>query len=160
MWGKELPCQFQPKLPHSPYLADTISANETNSLTSLCISPLSNEDSSSDSMTQCNLVSERKKTPHGQVALNNVQFDNKVPLTVIESGVTHEWLVTSNFHPFHQHTFPFQIQRDVVDGWLGQRGDWRDTLGAAGSFVLRSNYLDFLEGKLVTHCHFVVCVYL
>ena len=48
------------------------------------------------------------------------------------TGRTHEWTVTTNWHPFHHHTWPFQLQSDVSDGWIAKAGDWRDTVGAPG----------------------------
>eukprot|EP01084_Bolivina_argentea_P155225 270512_1 len=76
-------------------------------------------------------------------------------ISTIATNTTHEWLITSNFHPFHQHIWPFQLQRQVSNGWIAQKGDWRDTVGAAGSFTARSNFLDYYTGKLIMHCHFM-----
>jgi len=129
-----------------------------------------------DDMTQCNLVFERTGFPFGQVAMNNVQFNPSTFLNQVcfstenDSSTAHEWLVTSNFHPFHHHTWPFQLQHDVLNGRFAKRGDWRDTMGAPFSIIMRSNYLDtfyigatdpypddnsFSWQKLVMHCHFV-----
>ena len=69
------------------------------------------------------------KGGNAQVSVNHIQFTSAVPLMNIAVERTHEWLVTSNFHQFHQHTWPYQLQNNVVDGWLAQVGDWRDVMG-------------------------------
>eukprot|EP01084_Bolivina_argentea_P106786 191010_1 len=128
-------------------------------------------------MTQCNIVHGRGSYPSGagpksQVAMNQVQFSHEYQLSKVcvgdpdqETFPTHEWSVTSNFHPFHHHTFPFQLQRNVTLGFIAMKGDWRDTVGAAGTFRMRSNYQTndfglvdgkkFQESKLIMHCHYV-----
>ena len=117
-----------------------------------------------------------------QLSVNHFLFSHTTPLQRIATNTTHEWLVTSNFHQFHQHIWPFQLQTRVVNGWLGQIGDWRDVVGkrlifslqpskekktlsnllyflfagAPSSFVARSNLVGgFYSGKLIQHCHFV-----
>ena len=47
------------------------------------------------------------------------------------------------------------VQRDVTNGWLAQRGDWRDTLGVSQSALARVNYVDYTNTQLIVHCHFV-----
>ena len=37
------------------------------------------------------------------------------------NNTSHEWLVTSNFHPFHHHTWPFQLQNNILTGWFGEK---------------------------------------
>jgi len=128
-----------------------------------------------DTMTQCNLVFERLKfgAQRQRVAMNNVGFSSDEFLNEVcfsienDTSTAHEWLVTTNFHPFHHHTWPFQLQHDVLNGRFATKGDWRDTIGAAGSILVRSNYLDTFYvdtvnpypetdwQKLVMHCHFV-----
>ena len=108
-------------------------------------------------MSHCNSVLQRKipNQLFNRVSFNGITYSDDRAMFILGTNRTHEFLVTSNFHPFHQHTWPFQVQRDVVQGWLAQSGDWRDTLGASGSFLARSNLLTFSTGKLVQHCHFV-----
>ena len=43
---------------------------------------------------------------------------------------------------------------------LQRDGDWRDSVGAAGSFIMRSNYYvddfeNFDGSRLIMHCHYV-----
>eukprot|EP01084_Bolivina_argentea_P251691 422223_1 len=127
-----------------------------------------------DEMSQCNIVHGRiaypagggppGKNPHNQVGMNQVQFHKNITLAKVCTGndIPHEWMVTSNFHPFHHHTWPFQLQRDITDGWIAKEGDWRDTVGAEGTFRMRSNYYtaDFrdyntISPRLIMHCHYV-----
>mmetsp|Transcript_26700 Transcript_26700/g.43696 ORF Transcript_26700/g.43696 Transcript_26700/m.43696 type:complete len:984 (-) Transcript_26700:35-2986(-) len=124
--------------------------------------------------SQCNIMLERQKftsSGNGAVAVNNIQFtDNKYLMEVCVGGndtsQVHEWTVTTNYHPFHHHTWPFQLQDDVADGWIARKGDWRDTMGASGTFRIRANYYvdEALQWDrspsaapvaLITHCHYV-----
>eukprot|EP01084_Bolivina_argentea_P060874 111206_1 len=128
-----------------------------------------------DQLTQCNLVLERLRFPpnnnnRSQVAVNNIQFNGELDLMNIcvgkdDSNAVHEWTVTTNYHPFHHHTWPFQLQSNVTFGWIARKGDWRDTMGASGTFRMRANYVvnDQLQWdpdpeapvSLITHCHYV-----
>ena len=113
-----LPCSFIP-YEYSPYLVDT--QDETYpELTSFCTTGRP----SGDKMTQCNIVLQKQipGNAHGvQVSVNHIKFEGDIPLLNIEVDYVHEWLVTSNFHQFHQHIWPFQMQNSVVDGWLAQQ---------------------------------------
>eukprot|EP01084_Bolivina_argentea_P251692 422224_1 len=169
----------------TPYLTDT--TGDDVEADSFCAS------GDFENMNQCNIVHGRTKYPSGfcgkffnastilgpmkykkgavcgQVAMNQVQFHSTKKLSKVCTGNqthyrTHEWMVTSNFHPFHHHTWPFQVQRNVTRGFLAVTGDWRDTLGAAGTFRARSNYqiddfsydgYNFTNGELIMHCHYV-----
>ena len=75
------------------------------------------------------------------VAINQQLFSSTTQLASVCTGndQVHEWMVTSNFHPFHHHTWPFQLQRDITDGWIAMKGDWRDTVGASGMCTLYPN---------------------
>ena len=150
----ELPCTPQPYLPHSPYLKSTLDT-EYPDVTSNCSS-----NHSVDDLSQCSMVFRRnevfaKDVDDSQVSINGIEFDTDAGMFNIPSNVTYEWLITSNFHPMHHHTWPYQVQLDLGGGWIAQAGDWRDTLGAPGSYRVRTNMYDYLEGKLVMHCHFV-----
>ena len=84
-------------------------------------------------MSQCNMVHGRKSYPApNRVSMNQIAFDHTKSFAKICTGVTREWTVTTNWHPFHHHTWPFQLQTDVSEGWIGLKGDWRDTVGAPG----------------------------
>ena len=79
--------------------------------------------------SQCNIVFQRiipgrdSKSPSAQVSVNHIRFNGTRALMNIVTNTTHEWLITSNFHQFHQHIWPYQIQSEgIVDGWLGQKG--------------------------------------
>ena len=163
--GSGLPCHFVPYLPWSPYLAPTENLTYPD-VTSSCQTVHNNNP---DKMTQCNIVLGHTVSGGAgafPVSVNHIVFEATKPLLNISTNITHEWLVTSNFHEFHQHIWPFQLQTDVVDGWLAKTGEWRDTVGAPGSYIARSNffgvdetgteyYSDFFRGKLIQHCHFV-----
>ena len=151
-WGApELPCTPQPYLPHSPYLTSTLD-KEYPDVTSNCSS-----NHSANELSQCSMVFRRNKVfQFSEVSINGIEFNTSRGMFKIPSGVTYEWLITSNFHPMHHHTWPYQVQLDLgKDGWIAHAGDWRDTLGAPGSYRVRTNMYDYLEGKLVMHCHFV-----
>ena len=126
--GSGLPCQFVPYLPWSPYLAPTENLTYPD-VTSAC-QTVHNDDT--DKMTQCNIVLGHT-TPGGvgpfHVSVNHIVFEATKPLLNISTNITHEWLVTSNFHEFHQHIWPFQLQTDVVDGWLAKTGNGEILLG-------------------------------
>eukprot|EP01084_Bolivina_argentea_P251699 422240_1 len=147
-----------------------------------------------DEMNQCNVVLGRhgfpKRTsgrrPGGAagngVSFNNIRFEsygihnsNHRPggadqaNICVGDGVVHEWTITTNFHPYHHHTWPFQVQHDIgPGGWIAKAGDWRDIMGAAGTFRMRVNYVtndnisletaplypDVLVSQIM-HCHFV-----
>ena len=56
-------------------------------------------------------------------------------------------------HPMHNHINPFQLMHNVGDeGFMAMKGDWRDTLGYAGTFTFRIITLDFI-GRNIMHCH-------
>ena len=150
-WNSDsLPCEFVP-YEYAPYLKDTTNAT---GVTSAC-KTVHGPDVGANGINQCNLVLQAGTITGGKVTVNHIPFSSSQPLLNISTGTVHEWLVTSNFHQFHHHTWPFQMQRNVSDGWLAQRGDWRDVVGAPGSFTARVNLVLFNSGKLVTHCHFV-----
>eukprot|EP01084_Bolivina_argentea_P251693 422225_1 len=143
----------------TPYLFDTLST-ATNSF---CAS------ASGDyykNMTQCNVVQGRERYPAGKPkfqsleAINQFTFNSSNYLAKICSDDTHEWLITNNFHPIHQHTFPFQLQENITNGWMALIGDWRDTVGGTGTFRIKSNlftkdFEQFTAGSLIMHCHYV-----
>ena len=155
-----IPCEFVP-YHYSPYLSETRSETYPT-VTSNCVTERPEE----DDMTQCNIVFQRvfpwvwnsnsNLSNITQLSVNHIKFDPDLPLLNISVGNVHEWLITSNFHQFHQHIWPYQMQSNVIDGWLAKDGDFRDTVGAPGSFVVRSNLVGgFDKGKLIHHCHSV-----
>ena len=121
--NNELQCTSTP-YEFSPYLNDT--TNDFYNLTGVNPTSRCLSDYHASVMSQCSVVLERERANlGGAVAFNGHRFSEEKAMFIISTNVTHEFLFTSNFHPFHQHTWPFQLQRDIVDGWLAQRGDWR-----------------------------------
>ena len=103
---------------YSPYLKDTRNLSYPN-VTGLC----RQGGYSTDTMDQCSSVLQRAVANQfgTQVAFNGKIFSDTKAIFTVPHNTTFEFLITSNFHPFHQHTWPFQIQRNIVGGWLGQQ---------------------------------------
>ena len=101
-------------------------------------------------VSQCNIVFQRLFPGNRtQVAVNHIQFNSTVPLMNISVDTVHEWAVTSNFHQFHQHTWPYQVQVNVVEGWLAQAGDWHDTLGKTTNYKYQNYFFRNYNNKYI-----------
>ena len=44
------------------------------------------------------------------------------------------------------------MENVLDEGFVGMKGDWRDTFGFAGTFRFRIITLDFI-GRIIMHCH-------
>ena len=98
--------------------------------------------------------------------------------TNTQLGTVQQWFIAGiNFHPFHQHVFPFQLAAEIADstGFFAT-GDWHDTIYGRivtspladsgqeslfpevsmdeGSIVVRYQVANF-GGKTIIHCHFL-----
>ena len=91
----QLQCDPQP-YSTSNYLADTQNLLYPN-VSSQCMSEYE-----ASEMSRCNVVLQRKLVINEQVSFNGIQFSHDTAMFVIGTNKTHEFLVTSNFHPFHQ----------------------------------------------------------
>ena len=116
MGGSGLPCEFVP-YDWSPYLAPTENLTYPD-VTAACQTV---HNHAFNQMTECNIVLGHEIPGGGkQVTVNHIGFSATEPLLNLATDVTHEWMITSNFHEFHQHIWPYQLQTDVVQGWLAQ----------------------------------------
>lgn len=94
-----------------------------------------------------------------QFVLNGKEFNHSDPNAGTE-GKFHTGQMVSfdlagtDFHPFHQHVFPFQIQdvsqTDYPDFF--QNGDWHDTLANPKNPKVRVQLTEF-TGNIIVHCH-------
>ena len=94
---------------------------------------------------------------------NGVNFvgpDQNGALFDISYATIYEFYILSDGHPFHIHVNPFQVQQDLLSGYIAKRGDWMDTLGyrelsdVKTDYAIRMNTQDFV-GNVVVHCYFL-----
>ncbi|ETO10109.1 Multicopper oxidase family [Reticulomyxa filosa] len=96
--------------------------------------------------------------------LNGQYFRHDVSLATLEFNKTYQMDIGFFPHPFHHHINPFQFAKDLVFGFLGQKGEWRDVVSTSlcnisnstevSSAVVRVRTRDF-KGNVVMHCHYL-----
>jgi FtsP/CotA-like multicopper oxidase with cupredoxin domain len=96
--------------------------------------------------------------------INALEFEAHTPMIELnlvknitdperETSGIYEFEIRSGGHPFHQHTFHFQLRFDAGDGLVGRAGDYRDTVGG-GLFRMRFDARNFHDDqRLFLHCH-------
>ena len=74
-------------------------------------------------------------------------------LTYLIQGRVYEFTLKSDRHVHHQHVQPFQLV-DSIDnlGFIGQSGDFFDTIGFPSETQVRMYFVDF-SGYMMIHCH-------
>jgi len=105
--------------------------------------------------------------PYKRFTINDKLLDG-VPLRNVKLGQIEEWVIvnekitlfnestpTTKNHPFHLHTYPFQIiSVSGGDGIDYSVGDWRDTITVPtpGQVTIRFKPLEH-TGIILAHCH-------
>ncbi|NUM52638.1 MAG: multicopper oxidase family protein [Candidatus Hydrogenedentes bacterium] len=88
-------------------------------------------------------------------AINGQLFDPERIDETIPLGAVEEWIVTSatsHEHPFHLHTFPFQVTQ--ISGNPVKPKRWQDTVIVPGFGIVRIRIrFNDIVGKSVFHCH-------
>ena len=92
--------------------------------------------------------------------INGIRFRPSTnAMYLLSLNTIYNFYINSDGHPVHFHVFPFQVQEDLLNGYIAQSGDWVDTLGYndlsgdRSGFYVRMNIKDF-TGNVVVHCHF------
>jgi len=86
--------------------------------------------------------------------INNQSFRDSRYLARMLANETYQFNVNFQFHPFHHHINPYQIQDNLTYGFIAQKGEWRDVVSNIGSYSVRTRTRDF-TGKVIMHCHFL-----
>eukprot|EP01084_Bolivina_argentea_P203144 347005_1 len=87
-------------------------------------------------------------------SINFKKFSMYEPLMYVLPNAIYEFKNSAKGpHPLHNHVNPLQLMENLgPEGFVVQKGDWRDTIGFAGTFTFRIITLDFV-GKNIMHCH-------
>ncbi|ETO10075.1 hypothetical protein RFI_27303, partial [Reticulomyxa filosa] len=86
--------------------------------------------------------------------MNGQYFRHDISLATLEFNKTYEMDIRFSLHPFHHHINPFQLTEDLAYGFLGQNGEWRDTITTCNATKVRVRTADF-KGKVLMHCHYL-----
>jgi hypothetical protein len=75
-------------------------------------------------------------------------------VATIAVGSIQEWMVKGvRLHPFHLHTFPYQIQSVGTETGMRRRGDWLDTFYNPSDLMTLRFVAEKYTGKAMIHCH-------
>jgi len=86
--------------------------------------------------------------------VNAQKFDENTILLYMLTNHIYEYEISTHYHPYHQHNYPFQVTANDGDGFIIQKGDWIDTIGFIGSNIVRQHTNNF-NGDVIVHCHFL-----
>eukprot|EP00484_Ammonia_sp_Unknown_P030015 CAMPEP_0197024426 /NCGR_PEP_ID=MMETSP1384-20130603/4967_1 /TAXON_ID=29189 /ORGANISM="Ammonia sp." /LENGTH=642 /DNA_ID=CAMNT_0042452807 /DNA_START=233 /DNA_END=2161 /DNA_ORIENTATION=- len=157
----ELPTSY-PDKPVGSYLEDT-STLQTGEYQSECGCNYMDEASS-----KCEFQFNFQGGPDGGPAVNSKTFNfsvnnvEKDAMLFMAANQSYEIVLNMGQapHPYHQHTFPFQVQDEVgPNGFIALPTTWWDTIGnkpnGPGDYISARFWTRDYDGLIVFHCHFL-----
>lgn len=101
--------------------------------------------------------SDFKFTERPSVGVNGIPYKPDDAPFQSFAGAIVERDLNARDHPYHQHSYPFQLiqgfeesDKDIDVSWYYQVGDWHDTISSRGVIRYQPN---LYTGKMMIHCH-------